>query len=325
MLCAALCAGVAPAFQGVAVISAHDSVPRVGRRGLHRALPACCCRGRPPSLAQPWSLAKDAKEEDVTTSAVIASALISLPLLALPLLQEVTLHALWALWQALTRLNPTWSVLCAHGCAGATAGFAALLSDSALSHWLGEAKVITIRRLCESTVNRAVSSMTYTAIRQAATTLSLGAGGPVLAAAGAGMVATLLQSGLEDNTRVWDFMKERCAINICMFEGFWCTYVALCTLSPSCSVSYVGLAISGAISGFASSSAGLIPKRFSSFSWRSLTRDNPFAVVAAAAARIRRSLANFGAAVWSGNIQLRAAFLSGILNVVYMAVFWNLQ
>lgn len=239
---------------------------------------------------------------------------------------------------------PAFWALLKHGFAGSLAGLAALLSDSALSASLTgstEALKGLLRSVKFTAVTKAASSMTYVAIQQGIATLSLGWTGIVLAAAGTGVVATIVQGAFAGSRP--DFFRDNVAKNVVMFEAFWLTYAALSLLSPVCSITYLGLAISGTISGLASSMAASIKFR-------------PLRGVARAAKHsIRRGLktvrrffsteqmpspsdvragqgvvtrANVAVAAFFDNVahvssHWRPAVSTGVLNVCYMAVFWS--
>lgn len=234
-----------------------------------------------------------------------------------------------------------FEALVAHGCAGALGGLAAVAGDAALtatverpkepwSRWR-ESRCIhawkqgfvrrwesTMRENCIkiTAITRSVNAMTYFYIKQALATLAISTGfQTILAAAGTGVVATMVQTTLcKQNTTLF---QKNIARNVLMFEAFWLTYATICALSPAMSMNYIGLAIAGALGGLASSLAGTVKlssllqtlKGGMSFKlkrlrvgWRSMTKRD--------AVNVR---------------EFRAAYQMAILNVVYMAVFWTLE
>lgn len=231
--------------------------------------------------------------------------------------------------------------LVAHGCSGALGGLAAVFGDAALTatverpkepwnRWR-ESRCIHawkrgFRRRWESTmrencikitaITRSVNAMTYFYIKQAMSTLAISASfQTILAAAGTGVVATMVQTSLcKQNTTLF---QKKIARNILVFEAFWLTYATICALSPAISVSYLGLAISGALGGVASSLAGTI--KLSSLL-------QPFrGGMSFKLKRLRvgwRSMSKLDAV---NGREFRAAYQMAILNVVYMAVFWTLE
>eukprot|EP00802_Teleaulax_amphioxeia_P023583 Tamp_24185.p1 GENE.Tamp_24185~~Tamp_24185.p1 ORF type:complete len:318 (-),score=42.08 Tamp_24185:29-982(-) len=198
-----------------------------------------------------------------------------------------------------------WWALFAHGCSGALGGLAALFGNSALSATLGESNGV-MQGLWITAVTKAINAVTYAYIRQAIQALPLGAIGIILAAAGTGIVATLVSSAFDSRPGLF---RENVVRNVLAFEAFWLTYAAIGAISPACSVRYVGVAIAGALGGLASSLVSSIR-----VSWQPL--EGGLRGLQAAFGRLRPG---------TRRRQLRAAFESGILNVVYMAVFWTLN
>jgi len=249
-------------------------------------------------------------------------------LAALPFLLEMPLSFLHV-----GIVPPALWALAVHGCAGALAGLSALLITSlAGSTEAFQTLKGVVRSVKFTAVTKAASSMTYVVLREGIGALSLGWSGIVFAAAGTGVVATAVQSGFVAGSP--DFFRDNVAKNVIMFEAFWLTYAALSLLSPVCSITWVGLAISGTISGFASSLAVSIELR-------------PLEGVACAVkdsfrsslSRVRRLFSHEQmprlrdderAVVTCTNV---AAYLSshwipaistGVLNCVYMGVYWTL-
>jgi len=212
--------------------------------------------------------------------------------------------ALMKMYQLGAGAAPTSWTLFAHAAAGALGGLAALAGDSAL---FGESRR-AVHALWESmkftAVTKAVNSVTFAYIQQ--TMVALGVGGIVLAAAGTGVAATIVQQLFAGNSP--GFFQDNVWRNVFMFEAFWLTYAGLCALSPAMSISYTGLAISGAISGIASTVVASV----------NLTGRGRGVV--------QRARQAFGAvfSAFQSAESSRAAVHGGILFVVYQAVYTTL-
>jgi len=204
-----------------------------------------------------------------------------------------------------------WTLL-AHACAGAVAGVAALFGDKVLSFSLGDSDAVQEmwRSLKFTAITKAVNSVTFAYIRQSAA--ALGAGSIMLGAAGTGIVATLVQ-GLFATDRA-NFFHDNVMRNVFVFEAFWLTYTGICAVVPAASVSYAGLAVSGALSGIASTivasfkfSTEPVMKGGLRGVWRKIRQG---------AALLRKEFKNSGSA--------HTALQSGILFMVYQAVYTTL-
>lgn len=146
----------------------------------------------------------------------------------------------------------SWTLL-VHACAGALGGLAALVSNSAVS---GKDSRQALKTIVESfkitAVSKAANAFTFAYINQAMTALALGSAGIVAAAAGVGVVATLMQQLSLGAVNTKGFFRENVWRNVFVFEAFWLTYAGICALSPAMSITYTGLMISGGISGVVS-------------------------------------------------------------------------
>lgn len=194
----------------------------------------------------------------------------------------------------------SWTLL-AHACAGALGGLAALAGDSAFFGSRRAYKAL-LESIKFTAITKAVNSVTFAYIQQAMATL--GSGGIVLAAAGTGVVATLVQQLFAGSSP--GFFQDNVWRNVFVFEAFWLTYAGLCALSPAMSISYTGIAISGALSGIASTMVASV--KFTGRGSRGIFQ------------RVRHGCAAVRTAFKSAEFS-RAAVQSGILFVVYQAVF----
>ena len=206
---------------------------------------------------------------------------------------------------------PAGWTLFAHGLAGMLGGLAALFGDKALSVSFGESRgaIQGLSRSIKFTaITKAVNSVTFAYVQEAAA--AFGAGSIMLGAAGSGVVFTMVQ-GLFTHDHASHF-QENVMRNVLVMEAFWLTYAGLCALSPAVSVSYVGVAISGAVSGIASSVAA-------KFSWKPVLEGG----VRGALAKMRQGIGSLRKAFKSA-CSARSAMQSSILFVVYTAVFNSL-
>ena len=119
------------------------------------------------------------------------------------------------------------------------------------------------------------------------------ASGVALAAAGTGVVATLVQSVFHAGSRA-KFLQTNLVRNIVFFETYWLTWAGISALSPAIAASYTGVAVAGAACGFAAAAASALAGL--RWSWRSMTQ-----------------------ALRSG-AGVRAALSSSVLFVVYQCV-----
>ena len=186
-------------------------------------------------------------------------------------------------------VTPAGIVLLAHGCANALGGIAALISEAAVfGQWREALGAVPVAAL-----SKAVNAVSYVSLSHAVGTLASGASGVALAAAGTGVVATLVQSVFHAGSRA-KFLQTNLVRNIVFFETYWLTWAGISALSPAIAASYTGVAVAGAACGFAAAAASALAGL--RWSWRSMTQ-----------------------ALRSG-AGVRAALSSSVLFVVYQGV-----
>jgi hypothetical protein len=187
-----------------------------------------------------WSTATPS----TTVARFAATALLAMPLLLIPILYTPSLLDMPIPYVGSVGAHaPAWWVLFAHGCAGALGGVAALFGDSALSATLGGADKHMSQSITMTAVTKAVNSMTYAYLKQTTSWLgsaTLGTGSIMVAAAGTGIVAAMMQgvvrgalagagrTSLHPQTFLPEMVKS-----VLAFEAFWLTYSAICALSPA--------------------------------------------------------------------------------------------
>ena len=163
-------------------------------------------------------------------------------------------------------VTPAGIVLLAHGCANALGGIAALFSEAAVfGQWREALGAVPVAAL-----SKAVNAVSYVSLSQAVGSLASGASGVALAAAGTGVIATLVQSVFNGGSRA-EFLQTNVVRNIVFFETYWLTWAGINALSPAIAASYTGIAVAGAACGFAAAavSSALAGLRWS---WRSMTQ-----------------------------------------------------
>ena len=186
-------------------------------------------------------------------------------------------------------VTPAGIVLLAHGCANALGGIAALISEAAVfGQWREALGAVPVAAL-----SKAINAVSYVSLSHAVGTLASGASGVALAAAGTGVVATLVQSVFHAGSRA-KFLQTNLVRNIVFFETYWLTWAGISALSPAIAASYTGVAVAGAACGFAAAAASALAGL--RWSWRSMTQ-----------------------ALRSG-AGVRAALSSSVLFVVYQGV-----
>ncbi len=153
----------------------------------------------------------------------------------------MTLHKVGA------AVEPSLSILLAHGCAGALGGFVAVISDSTFF----EQSQSLWQSLKFTAITKAVNSVTFAYLQEAVSTFSLGsAGGIMLASAGTGIAATLIQSCFAK--RGDTFFKKNVGRNVLLFNTLWFTYFGICAISPAIPGTYMGVGLAGAFAGMVS-------------------------------------------------------------------------
>ena len=198
-----------------------------------------------------------------------------------------------------------WSLI-AHACAGALGDLAGLYGESAV-----KSSVVDAASLKITAVSKAANSVTFAYIQTLATA-AVGVGSFALAAAATGVVATAVQGLFAGDA---DFFRANVVHNVVAFEAFWLTYAGIVALTPAASVTYVGLAVSGAISGAVSAvtdgiDLGALAKRATWARCRGGVRD--------ALRALRQGFKSMRKAVGARGVN------SGILFVVYQAVYSTL-
>jgi hypothetical protein len=185
--------------------------------------------------------------------------------------------------------------LLAHGCAGVLGGFVAVISDSTFF----EQSQSLWQSLKFTAITKAVNSITFAYLQEAVSTFSLGsAGGIMLASAGTGIAATLIQSCFAKRGDV--FFKRNVGRNVLLFNTLWFTYLSICAISPVIPGTYMGVGLAGAF-------AGMVSTIFESavHSWQ----------------RLRYGFLSTLRQGFKDEESLRGALQSGIVFVVYQAVY----
>jgi hypothetical protein len=212
-----------------------------------------------------------------------------------------------------------WGLL-AHGCAGMLSGIAELAGDSALAAMMGgsEAAQALQHRIRFAAITKSVNAISYAYFTQ--TVAALGSSSVTLfAAAGTSIIASAVQGLFADDHLA--FFKKHVAKNVLVFEAFWLTYAGVCALTPAASISYAGLAISGALSGLASTAVASV-----NFSWDSLhgdARGGLKRVWGRGLAWLRRTFESVDTKRMK-KASSRAALRNSIFFVVYKAVYSTL-
>jgi len=203
----------------------------------------------------------------------------------------------------------SWT-LAVHAAAGAIGGLVALASSSAVS---GKDSSQALKTVMESfkitALSKAANAFTFAYVNQAMASFALGSAGIVAAAAGVGVVATLVQQLSMGAVKTTGFFQDNVLRNVFVFEAFWLTYAGLCALSPAWSITYTGLMISGGISGIVATVASSVQ-----FGGGARGFVQHFRTVAQS---VRKSI--------DGVEFSKAAFQSGIFFVVYQAVYNTLM
>ena len=141
----------------------------------------------------------------------------------------------------------------------------------------------------------------------------------LFAAAGTSIIASAVQGLFADDHLA--FFKKHVAKNVLVFEAFWLTYAGVCALTPAASISYAGLAISGALSGLVCTLAASV-----NFSWDSLhgdARGGLKRVWGHGLAWLRRTFESVDTKRMK-KASSRAALRNSIFFVVYKAVYSTL-
>ena len=200
---------------------------------------------------------------------------------------------------------PACLSLFAHALAGTLGGLAALFSDAAVATSLGEQRESLVCSIKFTAITKAVNSVTFAYISQIVQ--AMGSASILVAAAGTGVVATAVQSLFVAQGRK-DFFRENVVRNIFVFQAFWLTYAGFCAFTPVFSISYSGIAIAGALSGMVSTAVASFHVSFEGGLRGAFRHFN----------HQLRSLRK------SCKGQSRVAMQSGILFVVYQAVYTTL-
>lgn len=202
----------------------------------------------------------------------------------------------------LSASTPASLALFAHALAGTLGGLAALFSDTAVATSLGEQQRESfVHSMKFTAITKAVNSVTFAYISQIVK--SMGSASILVAAAGTGVVATVVQSLFVEQGRK-EFFRENVVRNVFVFQAFWLTYAGFCAVTPVFSISYSGIAIAGALSGIVSTAVASFHVSFEgglrgAFHFKKELR------------KLRKSFKG----------QSRVAMQSGILFVVYQAVY----